>query len=354
MYPGRLDEILDAERQRIQAIRRYEQGNPSFLPIFITGGVGDGILLRTTLNVLKKDFQLVVYSNHAEALNYFYKDTPVLRGELPDFTWCLHLDSVAKFKFKNQFAGFQLPEHRELFERQQELFRRRPDLEYLLGRHPQYKALLTEKAAELELNATTMPLYCLGYGKVDTIAPWRRKPHKKYITIHDGFDVNNRTHVTARCTKVWDWTYWNSLVMRLHGNYPGYDIIQLGASTSRPIDGVDQNLINKTTFHQAFDLISEAALHIDTDSGLAHAATTMSVAAVVIFGPSPKEFYGHAANTNLFSTKSCRGGCFHLGENWTVGWMDKCPIGYPSPQCLDDVTPDVVFAACGSILDAQT
>jgi ADP-heptose:LPS heptosyltransferase len=111
-------------------------------------------------------------------------------------------------------------------------------------------------------------------------------------------------------------------------------------------------MINKTTLPEAFDIISKSRLHIDTDSGLAHAATAMSVPVVAIFGPSPKDFYGHAQNTNLFSTKTCSGGCFHLGERWQVGWMDKCPIGYQTPRCMDDVDPAMVLSAIEQRLNA--
>jgi len=352
MYRERLSELLEEDSRFIERVRRHEQGNPTFVPVFITGGVGDGILLRSTFKRLRDEgYQLLVYSHHAEALRYFYKDMTIHKGDLPAFTWHLHLDSVAKFRFNDQFDGFLMSMHKLLFERQQRLFRRRHDFEFLLRDHPKYKATLAAKAVELGLDATTLPLYCLGFEDAKTIESLPRKAPSNYITIHDGFDLNNHDQVNGRCTKQWAWQHWNDLVKRLRAAYPEYEVIQLGARTSRPIDGA-KDMLNKTTFTEAFDIISRSRLHIDTDSGLVHAAHAMSVPSVVIWGPSPKGFYGHPENANLFSTASCTGGCFHLPVrgNWQTGWMDRCPVGYLTPRCMDDVSPAAVMEAVNGTL----
>ena len=130
------------------------------------------------------------------------------------------------------------------------------------------------------------------------------------------------------------------LVRLLKLQFPDYEIIQLGTGeTARVIPGTNRCLINQTTIHQAFDIISESAFHIDTDSGLAHAATALGIPAVVLFGPTPLEFYGHPQNLNILSKKSCAGNCFFLEDSW----MDKCPIGYPSAKCMEDISPEMVI-----------
>src|SRR4029078_7585821 len=134
---------------------------------------------------------------------------------------------------------------------------------------------------------------------------------------------------------------WNLLVRRIQLAYPGLDIIQLGSKTSRIIDGVTKCLVNKTTLTECFDILSKSKLHIDTDSGLAHAATAMGIPCVTMFGPTPPSFYGHSQNQNISRGTSCSGGCFHL----TRDWMDRCPIGYDSPRCMDDIST-------GDVLDA--
>lgn len=347
MFLGRLDEMKKAGTHKVKMHPRIEQGNPGFLPVFLTGGIGDAILSIGTLKRFSREgFKMLIYSHHSEALQYFYKDEIIRKGDLPNFTWCIHVDSVVKFKFNNQFAGFELPEHKKLFLQQQSLFRDRHDLAYLIQNHHNQKYVLTNKLQEIGIGAQSSALFSLGYQNIETEPPLTRPPAENYITIHDGFDLNNKNMVTGRCTKQWNWEYWNSLVRLIKSEYPMTRVIQLGSKTSRIIDGIDSNMVNKTTLTEAFEIISRSRLHIDTCSGLVHAATQLGVPCIVMFGPTPKDFYGHSQNINLSSQKSCTGGCFHL----TLNWMDKCPIGYDSPRCMDDITAVTVFESVQKLL----
>jgi len=157
------------------------------------------------------------------------------------------------------------------------------------------------------------------------------------ITIHDGFDVNNKSIVHGRCTKQWKWDYWNKLV-RLIKNSCDATIIQLGAVTGREIDGVDQCLLNKTTILEAIKILEKSKFHIDGDSGLVHVATKLGIPCIVLFGPTPDYFYGYKKNVNIRSNV-CKEACFWIKDNW----MDKCPLGYATPKCLDAITADDVF-----------
>jgi ADP-heptose:LPS heptosyltransferase len=329
-------------------MRRVEQGEPTFLPVFLTGGIGDAILSIPTLRKLKEEgHEILIYSDHADAVRYFYKDQPILKGQPPEFTWCLHLDSVAKFKFTERFGGFLLDSHRLLFDGQQALFKDIPVLETLVQRHPSHKYLLTSLASDLGLTASEFPIFSLGLGREvggDDIP--RKEPAGNYITIHDGFDLNNSHAVSDRATKTWRLEGWNELVRLIRHSYPEMGIIQVGSKTSRIISGTTKSLVNQTTLPEVFDTISRAKIHIDADSGLVHAATTMGVPCVTMFGPTPDSFYGHKQNVNISSRESCSGGCFHLTENW----MDKCPLGYKSPKCMDDIDAAVVMDAVVGLL----
>ncbi len=343
MYPGRLEELIATQARKP---RLYEQrADPTFVPVVLTGGIGDVILAIPTLRRLADDgYVMHVSTPHAEAFRYFCPDVPVTSAPLPDFTWYLEMDSVSRFSFRKGFAGFQLEEHELLFQKQQRWFRECRDVEQLVNKHPRDKFLLTRWCADRGISALTLPLVCLGF-KPDQ-PEWRRKraAPDNYITIHDGYDANYR--VSGRATKQWEWSSWNRLVAMLKAAYPHLQIIQLGAGTSRPIDGVDKQWIGKTSITGAFDALVNAKLHIDTDSGLVHAATAASVPCVTMFGPTPASFYGHPQNLNVTNAASCGGGCFHLMRNW----MDKCPVGYQTPRCMDDITPDQVMLAVNELL----
>jgi hypothetical protein len=84
VYPGRLDEIIEAEHRRITALQHTEYVDPTFLPIFLTGGVGDCILVSATLKRLEKEGYLpCIYSHHADAIRYFYPEIKIIKGTCP-------------------------------------------------------------------------------------------------------------------------------------------------------------------------------------------------------------------------------------------------------------------------------
>lgn len=346
MNKSKLSEIIAIEELKVPRFTLRE-ANPTFLPIHLTGGIGDAILAIPTLVRLRDEgYKLVVYSRHAKALKYFYGDAPIVKEDpMPLLTWHLEIDSIARFKFSTQFGGFLLECHRNLFEQQKAFFQKHPDIEWLVHQHPKHKYLLTRRAAKLGYDAEYFPVYCLGFEGPTLGFVWPpRKAPENHITIHDGYDANYSVP-SGRATKQWPINYWNELVLRLKQAFPGYGIIQLGSTTARPISGTT-NLIGKTTITEAFDIIAKSRLHIDTDSGLAHAATALGVPCVVMFGPTPASFYGHPQNVNISNEKSCEGGCFHLTE----GWMAGCPIGYYAPLCIDDITATHVMERVRELL----
>ena len=290
------------------------------------------------LRRLAKDFGIVVYTYHTEALKYFCEgDFPIIK-DMPDYTWHLEYNTLATFRFFDGFSGFLLKEHKELFEAHKKLFELHPQLERLVKTDSKRFFLIDGFAEEMGWDRRYFPLACLDYGKVHFDSYSKAAHSESYITIHDGFDIHNSSIVSGRATKTWKWEHWNTLVRGLKLHRPDIDIIQLGSSTSRLIDGVDISLVNKTSIKEAFDVLSKSRLHIDGDSGLVHAATRLGVPCVVLWGPTPARFYGYEQNINIVSDV-CPRACYGVKENWN----DKCPIGYMSPECMDQISPEEVL-----------
>ena len=107
---------------------------------------------------------------------------------------------------------------------------------------------------------------------------------------------------------------------------------------SRPIPGVDINLIDNTTLHQAALLIKQSLLHVDGESGLVHLAKALHTKCVVIFGPTNVDYFGHQRNENICS-EVCSN-CWWI----THDWLDKCPRGLVEPECMRSVTPERVHS----------
>jgi hypothetical protein len=83
-----------------------------------------------------------------------------------------------------------------------------------------------------------------------------------YVTIHNGFDPN--FVITAR-TATKCYPRFDDVVKHVKSRLPRLSIVQLGARTSRPIAGVDLNLVDKLTIQEAAGC---SRLHIDIESGL--------------------------------------------------------------------------------------
>ncbi len=336
---GGLNELKAKEYRDFSDIKHHHAADPSFIPVHLTGGVGDVVMAIDAMRWLASKYEIVVYCHHLEAFKYF---APELRSfkTMPEYTWHLEFNTICKFHIHYGFKGFLVKEHRDLFEIQQKAFEYFPALETIVRSHYEKFHLIAKFAEENSIDRREFPIFALGF--LPNVAPFKIEPRHDCsltITIHDGFDIHNRSIVSGRATKQWDWKHWCSLVKMLQAKYPDYKIIQLGTShTSRVIDGVDECLIDKTSITEAFDIVSKSRLHIDGDSGLVHAATKLGVDSVVLWGPTPNKFYGYGINKNIRSD-SCPGSCYGLKTNWN----DKCPIGHATPICMDKITPEMVM-----------
>ncbi len=316
----------------------------TFIPLHLTGGIGDVIISVDAVEHLAREFEVVVYTHHVEAFNYFFRGVATVFRELHAFDWHLRLNAVSQFSFSKSFQGFLMKEHESLFDKQRKLFHKQPYFHSLVNHHPNLDYLLSRYFGGIAIDRRHAPLYSLGYEDFLRFSMIQKLPPGDYITVHDGYDVTNVTAASARITKTWNLEHWTELVKKIKRN-TGLRVIQLGAKSSRPIEGVDECLVNKKTLIESFDILARSRLHIDGDSGLVHAATRMQVPCIVMFGPTPDYFYGYPQNRNLRSGV-CKDACYWMKPDW----MTSCPIGYESPRCMDELSPDRVFSEIQSIL----
>ena len=155
----------------------------------------------------------------------------------------------------------------------------------------------------------------------------------KFITIHDGWDENTKI-AEKISTKSYPPEKWTELVRLLKQEIPNYTIVQLGGlGNGSDIEGVDLNLRGKTTLKEAASILSESSLHIDTDSGLVHIATSLGTKCVVLFGPTNAAYCSYSENLNI--TPRLCGNCW-----WTTnGWMNSCQKGLVVPECMSSIEP---------------
>lgn len=162
------------------------------------------------------------------------------------------------------------------------------------------------------------------------------KPNK-FITIHRGIDDRQ----VKNSVKLWPFNFYNALVKLIKEEYPSIKIVQLGINAERcpEFDGVDLNLVGKTSLEDVKVLLKNSLMHIDGEGGFVHLRHALNGGkSVVIFGPTSPAFYGYAENLNLRGN-----GCSEPCE-WIINnWQAFCCRGYSKVPCMYSLTPEFVF-----------
>lgn len=334
-----LEELMGQQDYKIRTEKFPQMIHPKTIPLLVSGGVGDVIMSLPLVCELASMGNVEIITRHAQAFDYFKPIfIPKASGStIPPYTWFIEMNTVVRFRFQEHFYTFNNSKIENIYNKQVQLFSHNNKLRSMVRNHPHYDNALARYAKDLGLDRRAFPFFSVG------LKPWPggkkdRREALNYITIHDGYEGESAHVVPGRATKTWKWDHWNSLVKSLKKQYPTTQIIQLGTFTGRPIDGVDQCLLNQTTLVQAFELISRAKMHIDGDSGLVHAATKMQVPCVVMFGPTPDHFYGYPENINI-RTNHCSDACYWLKDDW----LGHCPIGLNEPECMNKIDPDLIM-----------
>lgn len=166
---------------------------------------------------------------------------------------------------------------------------------------------------------------------------------KPFITIQRGVNINEKNLNDLR---IWPIEYYNDLVKLLKSQYPNIKIIQLGTSQSKniTIDGIDINLIDRTTFSECMALLDASALHIDCECGMTHVRHFLcQKPSVVLFGPTSPITKGHPENINLRSNVCNCEFC-----EWLIGYGGKykcLKTGTNFAPCMHAITPQMVMDA---------
>lgn len=166
----------------------------------------------------------------------------------------------------------------------------------------------------------------------------------EYITINRGVDSKyGNEH-----PKLWPLPYYEALVTQLKAHYPSIKIVQIGATKGfSDINGVDINLVGKTTLEETKVLLKYSLLHIDGEGGLVHLKRILNGKSVVLFGPTSTKIFAYEQNLNLKSD-ACPESCEWVTRYWTEG----CLRGFNPPKCMQQLDSTKVFSAVKNYLDS--
>lgn len=340
--------------------------------IRIGGGIGDHLLAARYVRDLLAaagDFRFDVYTSRVEAATWIFRGFPQFNRCYDEyFSWYARR-FYRHYPLALTISQFVVLQHDdvlwpELHAQCPKLaricetldrFRHARDLNEIIEAHPRLDNLLGTKAFFMSLDRHTFghAMSGIGYGgprlalAVDPALRARfGLDGRAYVTVHNGFDAEFETDYAyaKRSTKVYP--HFDALLALLRRRRPDLFVVQLGTKTSVPIEGVDLQLINRTTLDDLAAILAGSSLHIDNESGLVHLAACLGRRACVMFGPTPAAYFGYDGNINI-APRTC-GGCWWA----TRDWMTNCPRGFAQPVCLADTPPEAVAEAVLAALDA--
>jgi hypothetical protein len=377
--------VLDRPARRL--LRAGEIPAPSDLPINgmelpntngilvafrITGGIGDHLIAARfvrDLIAVAGEFRFDIYSSRPEVAAWVFGSMPQFNQAYDEY-FCWHGRHYYRHYplalWVQQFVvvmhdTVQWPllnrRHPKLVRicEASDRFRHARDLGEILHAHPRLDGLLGSKARFMDRSRHdfSQGMCGIAYGgprvelPSDASALAKFGLSGRYCTIHNGFDAEFQTAYgfATKSTKVYP--HFAAVLALLRQHAPDLVVVQVGSSTSTPLPGVDVPLIGRTNLAEVAALLGGAALHIDNESGLVHLAACLGTTACVLFGPTPVDYFGYAANLNI-APRIC-GGCW-----WTTkDWMTICPRGFAGPECLSQTPPEAVAAAIISYLESR-
>lgn len=165
---------------------------------------------------------------------------------------------------------------------------------------------------------------------------------KSYIVINR--DVDGK--YGSSHPKLWPLERYIELVAIIKGLYPNIKLVAIGGSDCGLIEGVDINLVGKTTIEQSKVIIKHSLFLISSEGGLVHLAHWLYKKSVVLFGPTLPEVFGYSDNDNIRG-KGCSGYCENLINKWSSG----CLLGDETPRCIGSISTDEVYQIVRSNID---
>jgi ADP-heptose:LPS heptosyltransferase len=165
---------------------------------------------------------------------------------------------------------------------------------------------------------------------------------KKYITIHAEGDTNSAEPL--KLVKIWPPQLWSHFCSLVKEYFPDIILVQLGSISTNSIKGTDLNLSGKTNLFELSILLKNSLLHVDNESGLVHMRYLLNGKSIVLFGPTPSEYFAYDNNINIISPKCTN--CMWVTDNWAY----QCLRDFSKAECMWAITPEIVYEAVSNYL----
>ena len=164
---------------------------------------------------------------------------------------------------------------------------------------------------------------------------------RRYITISAGFDRAEKTKELQ--TKCWPLGKFSKLIQMIKSSYPDIEILQTDGKITKLL-GCDKYFMGEDIELVKY-ILRGSLLHISIEGGLVHLASQLDTKCIVLFGPTPLEYYGYDGNINI-QAGNCHN-CLWLEPNNHY----KCSRNLETPACMESITPELVYDAVQTYLN---
>ena len=344
---------LAAERRRLAAQRAKGR---LVIAVTAAGGLGDMITIARCLRDLAREteaFAFDIFAASPDLTQWVFAAVPGFGRAYPDTlerfstrNYDLHLHINQTVIAAPETIRWERLRHTPLMlQAVRRLIRlsRQPSLEPYILHHPRLDNGLARKAIYAGRSRQDFLNWMLGISYSDDALAIEADHEalrrfglveRDFITVHNGFDPNFIVS-GQRATKCYP--HFDAVITKLKAARPELLIVQLGTSTSEPIAAADLILIGRTNLAEAAGLLRKTQLHLDNEGGLVHLAACYGRRSLVVFGPTPSDYFGYPANINVDPLRC--GGCWWIEESW----MDRCPRGMKQPECMFAQPPDKIL-----------
>lgn len=352
---------LAAEVRRLRTIRR--EGRLT-LAIAATGGLGDLIIAARCIRDLQREaepFSFDVFVSAPDTARWLFSAVPGferafadtienIAGRAYDLRLCANQTIVISPGSEPSASLRQAPRMTAVVNH---INRARRSIEPYIRYHPLLdnglarKAVMSNRCRRDFLHSMAGLEYGgdqLDIASDDSIISRLGLTGRPFVTLHNGFDPNF-VIVGQRATKCYP--HFAEVVAGLKAARPDLLIVQIGTATSEPIAHVDVPLIGRTNLQEVAGLLRATSLHLDNEGGLVHLAACYGRRSVVVFGPTPSDYFGYPHNINVDPLRC--GNCWWIDELW----MDRCPRGLAEPECVYAQPPETIVSHALQALGAR-
>jgi len=343
-----------------------QDDSPLAIAFLVTGGLGDHIAAARFVRDLTKyasPFVFDIYSSRPAAARWLFSAFPACRACYDEATswdenrhmyplglWVMQFVSMDRDCYdpaRVRAANAVLADLAEVIDKAEAPY------ELFVANTPRTDSLLARRAHFLGVgrNRISHSIIGLAYGgdllDVGTVAGVLDRfdlEGRRYITVHNGFDVdysflpkNVQPPPADRSTRAYQG--FDKVVASLKNEFRDLLVVQIGSQSGQPIPRADMHLLNRTSLGETAELLRGSMLHIDSEGAMVHLAAAVGTRSCVVFGPTSVSYFAYKDNINL-PPPVC-------GDCWwsTDDWQTNCPRGMLKPQCLSERTPESVVEA---------